>query len=99
MYLAEKTSELLFNKKMIIPIEIYTDNKSLHDSIISKKNVLEKRLRIDIAMLRELFEQKRITKIHRINTNKQIANSLTKKGSINERVTEYVRKGSYFYVT
>lgn len=93
MYLAEMISELLFNKKMIIPIEIYTDNKSLHDSIISKKNVLEKRLRIDIAMLRELFEQKRITKIHHINTNKQIANSLTKKGASTKELLNMLEKG------
>ena len=93
-------SELLFNKKMIRAIEIYTDNKSLHDSTISKKNVLEKRLRIDIAMLRELFEQKRITKIHHINTKKQIANSLKKK--VHQRKSyyvKYVREGSYFYMT
>ena len=93
MYLAEIISELLFNTKMIIPIEIYTDNKSLHDSIISKKNVLEKRLRIDIAMLRELFEQKHITKIHHINTNKQIANSLTKKDPSTKELLNMLEKG------
>ena len=93
MYLAEMISELLFNKKMIIPIEIYTDNKSLHDSIISKKNVLEKRLRIDIAMFLELYEQKRITKIQHINTNKQIANSLTKKGASTKELLNMLEKG------
>ena len=86
-------SELLFNGKKLIPIEIYTDNKSLHDAIISKKNVLEKRLRIDIAMLRELFERKIIKQIHHISTNKQIANALTKKGASTKGLLDMLQKG------
>ena len=53
----------------------------MNDAIKSKKNVLEKRLRIDIAMLREMFEQKIITNIHNINTKTQLANALAKKGA------------------
>ena len=44
-------------------------------------------------MLRELFEQKRITKIHYINTNKQIANSLTKKGASTKELLNMLEKG------
>ena len=53
----------------------------MNDAIKSKKNFLEKRLRIDIAMLREMFEQKIITNIHNINTKTQLANALAKKGA------------------
>ena len=42
--ISEIVSELLFNGNI------------LYNAIKSKKNVLEKRLRIDIAMLREMFE-------------------------------------------
>ena len=68
IYISEIVSELLFSGTKLLPIEIYTDSKSLFDAIKSKKNILEKRLRIDIAMLREMFEQKLITNIHNIST-------------------------------
>ena len=48
-------SELLFNDEYCIPIEVVTDSKSLYDALDSKKNVLEKYLRIDIALLKSLL--------------------------------------------
>ena len=53
IYISDIVSELLFNGTKSLPIEIYIDSKSLYDAITSKKNVLEKRLKTDIAMLRE----------------------------------------------
>ena len=58
VYIAELISELLFNGSKQISIEVYTDSKSLFDTLNSKKNVTEKRLRIDIALLREMIDLK-----------------------------------------
>ena len=52
-----------------IPIEICTDNKSLHDALRSQKYVSDKRLRIDIGALKEMLHQKKINKIHWIKRN------------------------------
>ena len=93
IYISEIVSELLFNGTKSLPIEIYTDIKSLFDAIKSKKNVLEKRLRIDIAMLREMFEWKIITNVHNITTKNQLANALTKKGASTKELLDLLQKG------
>ena len=93
IYISEIVSELLFNVTKSLPIEIYTDSISLFDAIKSKKNVLEKRLRIDIAMLREMFEWKIITNIHNITTKNQLANALTKKGASTKELLDLLQKG------
>ena len=49
IYLAKMLSELLFNNSYCVPTEVVTDSKSLYDALHSKKNVLEKFIRIDIA--------------------------------------------------
>ena len=46
--------------------------------IVRCNKIKEKRLRIDIAVLREMFERKIITIIHNISTKTQQANALTK---------------------
>ena len=93
IYISEIVSELLFNVTKSLPIEIYTDSISLFDAIKSKKNVLEKRLRNDIAMLREMFEWKIITNIHNITTKNQLANALTKKGASTKELLDLLQKG------
>ena len=74
-------SELVFNEAKHISIEICTDSKSLYDNLKSKKNVTEKRLAINIAILQELLELKIVSKLYCIDTRCQLANVLTKKGA------------------
>ena len=61
VYLTKVLSELLFNDTYCIPIEVATDSKSLYDALHSKKNVLEKCLWIDIALLKEFIDNKSVT--------------------------------------
>ena len=91
--IAELISELLFNGSKQILIEVYTDSKSLFDALNSKKNVTEKRLRIDIALLREIMDPKIITKLHCIDSKSQLANALTKKGACTKELLGTIRKG------
>ena len=56
VYISVLLSELYLELSSFeIPIDIYTDNKSLHDAIHSEKNVTEKRLRIDGLFRETLF--------------------------------------------
>ena len=59
-YLAEILAEILFKKIRDIPIRLMLDNKSLFDNVHSVKNVSEKRLRIDIAIIKELVLEDRL---------------------------------------
>ena len=84
VYLTKVLSELLFNNTYCILIEVVTDSKSLYDILHSKKNVLEKCLRNDIALLKEFINNKSVTKIHYVPYQNQLANVLTKKEASKE---------------
>ena len=80
IYLSNVISQIVFNHKHVsIPVKLYIDNRSLYENVNSTKNMSEKRLRIDIAIMKELVNNNTL-KIHWIETNNQIADVLTKKG-------------------
>ena len=56
------------------------DNSCLDNSVHSSTQILDKRLRIEMAILREMMDRKEIAEITRILTDEQVADSLTKKG-------------------
>ena len=63
-----------------IKITCKTDNSCLYDAVHSTTQILDKRLRIEMAILREMIDRKEISKIYWIPTDAQIADSLTKRG-------------------
>ena len=83
----------MFNDNYDTPIEIIIDNKSLHDALISKKNVIEKCLHIDNAFIKENLEKKIISKIHHVPTGEQLANILTKKGASQKELLKVFQSG------
>ena len=62
-------------------IKCYVDNKSLVDALQSCKNVEDRRLRIDIAVLRDMLERREVEEVSWVNTSMQLADCLTKKGA------------------
>ena len=69
-----------------LPINCYVDNKSLMDTLNSKKNVDDKRLRIDLAILDEMLQRKDINSVSWVETSLQLADCLTKRGASAERL-------------
>ena len=64
IYLTKVLSKLfLFNDTYCIPIKVVTDGKSLYDALHLRKNVLEKCLRIDITLLKNLLITSQLPKI------------------------------------
>nr|XP_020481208.1 uncharacterized protein LOC109975033 [Monopterus albus] len=61
------------------PIICITDNHSLMDALQSTKSVSEKRLRLEISSIKELVQAQKIERVLWHNTNKQLADCLTKK--------------------
>ena len=76
-------SEVVFNNSYKIRTEILIDNKSLYESLFSKKNIIEKCLRIHIAFTKENIKNQIISKVHLVSdlSLNQLANKLTKKGA------------------
>ena len=62
-----------------IKIFCKTNNSCLYDSLHSSILILDERLRIEIAIMREMVKKKEIAEISWIPTDVQIADSLTKK--------------------
>ena len=61
VYLMKLFSEVMFNNYKI-PMKIVIDNKSLYESLFSKKNVIEKCSRNDIAFIKENINNHIISK-------------------------------------
>ena len=75
-----------------LPIKCYVDNKSLVGALRSVKKVDDKYLRINIACLKDMLERKDITTVEWVDTGKQLANCLTKKGASPHALLEAISK-------
>ena len=62
-------------------IRCFVDNKSLVDALKSCKQVEDRRLRIDIAVLRNMLERGEVEEVSWVDTSLQLADCLTKKGA------------------
>ena len=63
---------------------IFCDNKNLVSAVHSSTNLEDKRLVIDVSVLRDLLEQKELTDFKWVSTDSQLANALTKQGTSNK---------------
>eukprot|EP00171_Calliarthron_tuberculosum_P000537 IDg537t1 len=61
-----------------IPVQLFTDSKSLFDVISKGSRTSEKRLMLDIAAAREGFRNKTISDIGFVRSSSNIADGLTK---------------------
>jgi hypothetical protein len=71
----------LFQATDIVKTHVYCDNKNLVNSVYSSTNVEDKRLLIDISVLRDLVQRKELTEFSWVDTKLQLADVLTKKGA------------------
>ena len=76
-----------------IPIKCYTDNKSLSENIHSTKLISEKRLRLDLASIKESVNVGDIEVIW-VRTSKQISDCLTKAGADFRNLVEVLSGGN-----
>ena len=79
-----------YNDMDILKIKCRTDNKSLVDAVYTTKtlNLTEKRLKIDICVLRDMIEKGEISTISWGESDTQLADSLTKCGASNKRLLD-----------
>ena len=74
-------TELLSCEHKEIPIQCVTDNQSLLGTIYSTKNIQDKRLKVNIVILRNMPLTGEITKIKWIKSSLQLSHCLTKSGA------------------
>ena len=73
-------SEMIYNSDSHVPVEGITDNYSLFQVAHATTSVKEKRLRIELSILREAI-YKNECKLKWVTSGNQLADCLTKKGS------------------
>ena len=65
-------------------IKCNKDSRQLPEAILSIWPILDKKIRIDIALLRQMIQKKEIQKIHWTGTSAHIVNFLTKLGALGQ---------------
>lgn len=91
MYLKHILSEVLQSDD--IAIRCHVDNKSLWDNVHSTKSVSEKRLRIDMASIKEMLHTKEIKSIHWTPASGQLADCFTKRGACCGKLLNIINTG------
>ena len=92
VFLSTLYGELSRNKNPVL--KCITDCNSLHDAIYSNKFVTEKRLRLEISGIKEMTERGTVTNVQWVNTEKQLADCLTKKGASSKRLLKVFESGT-----
>ena len=79
-YLLSMTLKEIFRLQKPCEVECFTDCKSLFDTLQTSNTTKDIRLRVDIARLRQMVEEKEIS-IRWVDGSKQLADCMTKKGA------------------
>ena len=83
--------ELLHIDSSKIKIICKTDNSGMHDSSHSSTMILDKRLRIEMAILREMLDNKEIDDITWVPNIHQVADALTKRGVPSFKILQHLK--------
>jgi len=78
-----------------INLSIYTDSQTLYGLCISLRNTTERRLQIDLALIREAYERRELTEIIWINGKANPADDLTKCEKRSGSLEELLHTGKF----
>ena len=87
----------IINEMLDIPLgitKIYCDNKSLTEAAHSTTAIEEKRLRVDLAAIRQSISRNKF-KLRWIKTKHQLADSLTKQGADSSQFVESLESAKF----
>jgi len=92
-YYRKMIEDILRLQPGTIPIKAYTDNKSVLEAISSTKLVDDKRLRVDIAGIREMLLKSDINEVVWCPGKMQLADCMTKQGVSGFRLLKVLQEG------
>jgi transposase InsO family protein len=94
-YIRQMIQEILGITDTNIPIEAYIDNKSVTEALQSTKLVDDKRLRLDIAAIKELVETRQIQSVRWCPGKLQLADVMTKRGASGYNLLSLIQSGVF----
>lgn len=71
----------IFRSPKSIATKVFCDSKNLVNAVHSSTNLEDKRLVIDVSILRDMLQQHELSEFNWISTEHQVANMLTKQGA------------------
>ena len=89
--LAQAVGEIYGIRK--VPITGITDNKSLYDSAHTTKTLTDPRLKVDMAIVRQMVEREEV-QIRWVQKEEQLADCLTKQGASAHKIQQALSYGS-----
>ena len=92
VYLKSILSEIVSAE---LPVTAVTDHEGLYRNIHSTKLVDDKKLRIDLASLKEDLSRKVIDSVELCSTDKMLADSLTKRGTSGWKLLAVLQNGKF----
>ena len=93
VYLKTVMQEILGDRISDIPVDCYTDNKSLEDSLYSTKTLENKRLILDLATIKDMLQSKEIQSVRWIDKHDQLADCLTKQTASSQVLQQVLQSG------
>ena len=78
----------------LFPIYCYTDSVSLLESVHSTKTLKQKRLKVDVCVVREMLEKKEIKSINWCPSNRLLADCLSKSSASNTKLMSVLKTES-----
>ena len=97
IYIRKIVTTLLNQPEATIPIIAYVDNKSVVQSISSTKLVDDRRLRVDIAAIKQSLGRSEIRDVIWICGEDQLANCMTKRGASSHKLMDILLHGQMKY--
>jgi predicted RNase H-like nuclease len=89
--------EVIGDRISDIPVDCYTDNKSLEDSLHSTKTLENKRLILDMATIRDMLQSKEIRSVRWIDKHDQLADCLTKQTASSQVLQQVLQSGKLHF--
>ena len=91
VYLKSVLGELLGERCNDIPLELATDSRNLHNSVMTTSLVENPRLRTDIAVVKESLSSRELSKLFHVGGRRMLADVLTKNGAGGFRLLNLLR--------
>ena len=94
IYIQHLIAELLYKPISHIEVNCFTDNMSLYQTAHSTKSIGDRRLRIELAIVREAVKAEQIT-LAWVKSEDQLADCFTKKGCDSQKLLRHIANGRF----
>ena len=96
VYISELIRNVFQNPDMAIDTFVYCDNKNLVNAVHSSTNLDDRRLVIDVSVLRDQLQQNELTDFVWVSKKSQLADTLTKQGASDKQLINVFNKKLHF---